>query len=120
MDTAHPIDEVAIQRLRELGDQAFLTEMIDAFLALAYRSSAEARSALVAGNPDPVVRMGHSLKSSARIMGAYAVEDVARRIERYALAKRMADVPDLLDEFDRSFADAKASLDEIKAGMPAM
>lgn len=118
MDTADPIDAEAIRKLRELGDEAFLIEMIDAFLVLAYRSSAEARAALTAGNLDPVIRMGHSLKSSARIMGAYAVQDVASRIERCALAKRLADMPDLLDEFDRSFADAKMSLDVIKTGMP--
>ena len=111
------IDEAALTKLRELGDNAFVVEMIDAFFSLVRKSNAEARAGLETGNLDPVIRMGHSLTSSARIIGARSLQDIAVRVERQARGKHTQELPGLLDEFDRAYLLVKERLDVIRASL---
>jgi HPt (histidine-containing phosphotransfer) domain-containing protein len=117
MDENPHIDEAVLAKLHELGDTAFVVEMIDAFFMLMQRSCAEARSALEVGQLEPVIRMGHSLKSSARVMGARTLQDIATQVERHAREHRFQELSGLLDQFDQASLGVKAHLEILRASM---
>lgn len=117
MGTEPVIDDSAFKALSELGGKEFLIQMVDTFLVYATKLIGEARHGLAAGDLEPVLRMGHSLHSSGRTMGALRMMDLGERIEKQIRAKRMTELPSLLDEMERAFVEAKTCLEEKKAGL---
>lgn len=111
---APSINTAALHKLRELGDDQFVVEMIEALCAFAPTVLREARAGLRAGQLEPVIRMGHSLKSSAGLLGAEAMREVASRIEVSAREGTSDDLPGLLDEMDGAFFQAKEYLLKIR------
>jgi HPt (histidine-containing phosphotransfer) domain-containing protein len=108
------VDTVALDRLRELGGDHFVVEMIEALLSFAPRVLLEARTALMEGRVEPVGRMGHSLKSSARILGAEAMRDIAIRVEVCAREGTAVALPGLLDEMDHAYSQVKEYLLKVR------
>jgi HPt (histidine-containing phosphotransfer) domain-containing protein len=108
------VDVAALDKLRTIGDDAFVVEMINALLSFAPRVLTEARTALEAGNLEPVSRMGHSLKSSARILGADTMREIASRIEKYAREGRTDPLSGLLTEMERAYSEVKVYLMKVK------
>ena len=78
-DTFAPLrlDEAAIARLRELGGEEFLVELIDKFLAGADGHVAALRRSIDDGDADGLCRVAHTLKSSAATFGASELEERA-------------------------------------------
>ena len=112
---APTINTAALDKLRELGDDPFVVEMIDALFAFAPTVMMEARAGLRAGLLEPVVRMGHSLKSSARLLGAEAMSEVAFRIEVCAREGATDALPGLLDEMEVAYSQAEEYLFKVRA-----
>lgn len=119
MESDPCIDEHAISKLRELGGDEFVVEMIDLFLAFGDKLIAEARTGLAAGDLGPVERLGHSLKSSSRSFEARALRAVSERLEHESHDGLMTVVPALLDELVQAFEQVKAQLNQIKARQSA-
>ena len=74
------IDDKAISALQELGGADFVVQMIDVFLVYVPKVIAEARRGLDRGDLEAVIRMGHSLRSSARNLGAIRMAELAEVI----------------------------------------
>jgi HPt (histidine-containing phosphotransfer) domain-containing protein len=108
------IDDAAISKLRSIGDDSFVVEMIDAMVSFVPRMTSEARAGLIAGNVEPVVRMGHSLKSSAQSFGAERMRELAIQIEREARGGRVDALSELLDEMDRVFGGVRGALMKVR------
>lgn len=75
------LDPGAAARLRRLGGEKLLREMIELFLQLG-----DARLAAAAAAGEEGERACHSLKSAAGNMGAHALQEAAARAERTAVA----------------------------------
>ena len=92
-DTVAPLrlDEAALGRLRELGGEEFLVELIDTFLAGADGHVASLRRSIDHGDADELRRVAHTLKSSAATFGAGELEEHARELEERARSGRLGD-----------------------------
>jgi HPt (histidine-containing phosphotransfer) domain-containing protein len=113
------LDQVALDRLRRLGGDQLVREMIDLFLE---HTPMRIEAALVggqAGDLGAVERAAHSLGSSAGYLGAMTLKEVAGRLEHLAREQQAPAIPPLLQELDESFQQAKFWLDEEKKGLKA-
>lgn len=77
------IDEAVLARLADGtgGDEGFVSELIDQFVADAPRLVAAARAGLDAGDAEEVRRAAHTLKSNAATFGAHALAGRSRELE---------------------------------------
>lgn len=114
MSNVGSIDEKALATLKEIGGDDFLRQMIDAFLQYTTRVIGEAREGLATGNLEPVTRMGHSLHSGARSLGAMRIMELGGRIEAAGHERRLEDLARLLLEMEVAFEAAKAELEATK------
>lgn len=83
--------------LREEGED-FLLDLIDLFVSEAPRRVAELTTALAEGNRSMTRRVAHTLKSTAAVFGADALEAVAAATELAARAGEMHEVARLLPD----------------------
>ena len=109
------IDLKAISALRDLGGDSFVVQMIDLFLVYAPKVIAEARDGLAKGNLEPVVRMGHSLRSSGRNLGAVKLAELAQNVESAGRVGQLSVLPALLDEMEQAFSLSRDCLEELKS-----
>lgn len=116
---ARNLDAVALQRLRQLGDDAFVCKMIEVFLDYAGKKIAEARAAQAAGNLGGVEQAVHPLKSSAGNVGADRVRALAVQIEELAEQARGETLDVLLSELEQAFAAIKPDLEETRRKLSA-
>jgi len=77
------IDEAVLARLADGtgGDEGFVSELIEQFVADAPRLVAAARAGLDAGDAEEVRRAAHTLKSNAATFGAHALAGRSRELE---------------------------------------
>ena len=77
------IDPAGFAALRELagGDEAFVAELIDAYLADAPAQLAAARAAVDAGDAAALVRPAHTLKGNSANVGAARLVELCRALE---------------------------------------
>ena len=109
------IDQKAIEALHELGGNELVSQMIDSFLAYLPKVLTEARKGLANGNLDPVLRMGHTLRSSGRNLGAMRIVELAQAVESAGRASQLPRLPALLDEMEQAFFQAKDCLEEQRS-----
>ena len=86
-----PIDLAHLTR-QTMGDRALETEI----LAMFARQMSGARASMGNANVDERKRLAHTIKGTARSVGAFPVADVAERIEKAPLNSRL--LADLGDE----------------------
>lgn len=104
------LEDAAIDRLRRIGGQEFVVEMIDLFLENAPQRVEAAREALAAEDSKSLYRAAHSLKSTAGNLGARALQAAAERLEAKATGTERAVLPELLEEMDRRYQEARTAL----------
>ena len=110
-----PVDDAVLERLAESmgGDDAFVAELIDQFVADSPALVAAARRGLEAGDADKVRRAAHTLKSNAATFGANELADRSSRLEAAAKGGSLEDGPAQLeaieDELGRVHAALRAS-----------
>ena len=82
------VDAAVLDRLAESmgGDDAFVAELVEQFVADSPALVAAARSGLETGDAEEVRRAAHTLKSNAATMGANELADRSRRLELAAKA----------------------------------
>ncbi len=112
--TKRPLDEAALDRLRRLGGEPFVKEMINLFLEYVQAQISEAQRAHLAGDMARVGKAVHPIKSSAGNVGATLVQALAARLEEAASGQQAADVNRLLGELDAAFAAVKPTLESAK------
>jgi HPt (histidine-containing phosphotransfer) domain-containing protein len=100
-----PIDIAHLRRMT-LGDAALEREVLSMFSAQASRL-VEALSAL----PPDASALAHTLKGSARAVGAFALGDAAAHLE--TLIRAGGNTADALNELDDAVTDARAAIDAV-------
>ena len=105
------LDEVTLEKLRALGGEKFVAEMIEIFFQYVPAKLAEARAAEQAGDLNALQHAVHPLKSSAGNLGAAAMKDLAVRIEQLAMEKNNGPIPGLMRELETAYARACAGLE---------
>ena len=105
------LDEVTLEKLRTLGGEKFVAEMIEIFFRYVPTKLAEARAAEAAGDLDALQHAVHPLKSSAGNLGAAAMKDIAVRIEQLAMEKNGGPIPGLMRGLEAAYAQACAALE---------
>lgn len=104
------MDPAAIERLVQFGGKRLAVEMIDLFFDYAPKILTEAQSALPAGDLRTLARVGHSLRSSARNLGANRLLVAAQAVERAATDQQTTQLPAQLAELAAAFQEVRAHL----------
>jgi HPt (histidine-containing phosphotransfer) domain-containing protein len=113
-----PIDAATMANLLEItgGDQGFVDELVDTYIAEGGRIIGELVAAADAGSVADLVRPAHSLKSSSLNVGALELGELCRRLEQDALNGAVDDPVSRAAEVNRAFDDARVALLEERAG----
>jgi len=101
------VDGVALESLRELGGDDFLSEVIDTFLADAPALVATLHRGLEEADAAEVRRAAHTLKSNGAILGATEFAELCRTLEQQAKDGRLEEARGLVARIE----DARASLE---------
>jgi HPt (histidine-containing phosphotransfer) domain-containing protein len=102
------LDTATVDKLVQLGGNAFARRMIDLFFDYVPQKLTEARAAEQAGNLPGIQKAVHPIKSSASNLGAYALKDLAVRVERLAIDQQADAIPPLLRELEAAYATVEA------------
>ncbi len=116
MSETRDLDMVALDRLRKMGGDEFLGELIGLFLEHAPKKIAEAEAGEKAGDMEAVERAVHALKSSAGNIGANALMELAGRIEQLAEEQKGGSIPPLLHELEEAFSRLRVRLEIFRKG----
>jgi HPt (histidine-containing phosphotransfer) domain-containing protein len=100
-----PIDLAHLRRMT-LGDAALEREVLGMFSAQASRLAAA-----LAANPADAGALAHTLKGSARAIGAFAVADAAAHLE--TLIRSGGDRTEALSELGDAVAQARAAIEAM-------
>jgi HPt (histidine-containing phosphotransfer) domain-containing protein len=112
-----PIDAATMANLLEItgGDQGFVDELVDTYIAEGDRIVGELVAAVEAGVVADLVRPAHSLKSSSMNVGALELGELCRRLEQDALGGTVDDPVARAAELRTAFQAARAALLEERA-----
>jgi len=113
------LDAAALDGLRELGGDAFLTEVIDTFCADAPALLATLRSALDAGEGPELRRAAHTLKSNGATLGADAFTELCRTLEQRAKSGELTGAAALVDQIEQAYAALQDVLSSLRSQAPA-
>src|SRR5262245_3194736 len=108
------IDGAALDRLRRVGKDKLVRQMIEIYLDYAPRMVRNALDGERVGDCVAIEKAMHSLKSSAGHIGAGAVHDLARRLESLAREKQLDALGPLLRELEVAHERANLRLQELK------
>lgn len=113
------LDRAALDGLLEMtgGDEEFLAEMIDTFLADGQTLLAEMKTAAAAaGDAAALRRAAHTLKSNSRTFGATALGDLCQEIEERAAAGNVDDAGELVGRVESDYPAVVAALSAARPG----
>jgi histidine phosphotransfer protein HptB len=112
-----PIDAATMANLLEItgGDQDFVDELVDTYVAEGDRLIGELVAAATAGSVADIVRPAHSLKSSSLNVGALELGELCRRLEQDALGGDVDAPVERAAEIKGAFEEARAALLEERA-----
>ena len=108
------VDAAVLDRLGESmgGDDAFVAELVEQFVADSPALVAAARAGLETGDAEEVRRAAHTLKSNAATMGANELADRSRKLEVAAKAGELdggaASIDAVAEELERVHAALRA------------
>lgn len=103
------LDRAALERLRRLGGERLLREMVQLFLQLGPERMASATS----GSLEAAERACHSLKSSAGNLGAHALQAAAGGAEDAAAARDASAFAAALPALETAYAEAETELTQL-------
>lgn len=114
---ASPIDAATMANLLDItgGDQGFVDELVDTYIAEGERIVGELVTAAEAGVVADMVRPAHSLKSSSLNVGALELGELCRRLEQDAVGGTVDDPVARAAEVRTAFDTARAALREERA-----
>ena len=112
-----PIDAATMANLLDItgGDQGFVDELVDTYVAEGERIVGELVTAAEAGVVADMVRPAHSLKSSSLNVGALELGELCRRLEQDALGGTVDDPVARATEVNHAFDAARAALLEERS-----
>ena len=113
------LDNAPLEKLRQIGGNEFVGQMIDLFLQYVPQKLTEARAAAQDGDWGGVRKAVHPIKSSAANMGASSMHDLATRIEQLAGEQRGELISGLLVELEAAYQSVRARLQQHRNGLAA-
>jgi CheY-like chemotaxis protein/HPt (histidine-containing phosphotransfer) domain-containing protein len=105
----------ALESLRELGGDEFVTEVIDAFLADAPALLATLRRSREEENADELRRAAHTLKSNGSTLGAEEFSKLCRELEHRAKNGRLDGTSELIDRIELEYQPLRGVLAELRS-----
>ena len=116
-----PLDRPTYDALLKMvgGDQEFVDELVDTYLADAVDQLAGLDAAVAAGDVAALVRPAHSLKSSSLNVGALRLGEVARRLEEQGRDGRFDGAAVLVADARSRFEAVRVALLDRRAGNAA-
>ena len=105
------VDETVLTRLSKAVGADVTQEIIDLFREHTPPRIEAAREGLRSGVLDEVARAMHSLKSSAAMIGASRVEEIAIRVEKTATEQQADTLASQLDDLDSAVAQVESYLE---------
>jgi PAS domain S-box-containing protein len=113
------LDDEALGKLRELGGDDFLGEVIDAFLADAPQLIATLRRSLDEGSTEELRRAAHTLKSNGATLGAEGFAELCRTLEQQAKSGELDGASELVDRIEQEYRPLEEALSALRAEAPA-
>jgi PAS domain S-box-containing protein len=113
------LDDGALENLRDLGGDDFLSEVIGAFLADAPGLIASLRRSLDEGSAEELRRAAHTLKSNGATLGAAEFAELCRTLERRAKAGELDGAAELVDGIEQAYAPLEEALSALRSESPA-
>jgi len=106
MNEPDRIDRAALATLLAMvnGDEAFLSEMIDAYFADTPQLLMTMRQALAAGDAVVLRRSAHTLKSNSANFGAMTLSARCKELEDLSRAGTLDDAPAALAQVEAQYA----------------
>jgi PAS domain S-box-containing protein len=113
------LDDGALGSLRELGGDAFLGEVIDAFLADAPQLIATLRRSLDEESTEELRRAAHTLKSNGATLGAAEFAELCRTLEQRAKEGELDGASELVDRIEQEYRPLEQALSALRSESPA-
>lgn len=113
------LDPAALDAIRALNParaEALVRKVAAAYLASAPAALAELRACAEAGDAEGLGFQAHALKSSSAHVGARAMVEIARVLEREARARDLRRAKDLADALDEEWRRVKSALAPLAEG----
>jgi HPt (histidine-containing phosphotransfer) domain-containing protein len=96
------------------GDQAFVTEMIDSYLATSPALLEQIRTSIAKQDAGALRLAAHTLKSGSRDMGVTALAQLFARLESMGTDGKLEGAADLFAQADALYAHAAAELSSAR------
>jgi HPt (histidine-containing phosphotransfer) domain-containing protein len=109
------LEASALESLRELGGDEFLSEVVVTFLADAPSLMASLRAALERGEAGEVRRAAHTLKSNGQTFGAGSFAELCRELEERARSGELEGAGELADRIDREYVALQEALAPLRS-----
>ena len=104
------LDAGALENLRDLGGDAFLGEVVDAFLADAPELIATLRRALDERSHEELRRAAHTLKSNGATLGAEGFAELCRTLEQRAKSGELDGAEELVGRIEQEYRPLEEAL----------
>jgi HPt (histidine-containing phosphotransfer) domain-containing protein len=111
--------EAALEKLRELGGDEFLADLIDTFLGEAPALLATLRRALEQEDAGEVRRAAHTLKSNGATFGDEDFSELCRELEARAKEGRLDGAGELADRIEQGYARLQEALAALRGRAPS-
>ena len=108
------LDASAIESLRELDGEGFLTEVIDTFLDDATALVAALRATHDAGDAEELRRTAHILKSNGQVFGARGFSALCRELEERARDGELEGTATLIDRIEVEYGALEEALAALR------
>lgn len=109
------LDAGALENLRELGGDDFLSEVIDTFLADAPTLMATLRQASDDDRADELRRAAHTLKSNGSTLGAEEFATLCRQLELRAKSGRLEGASELVSRIENDYDLLRKALGALRS-----
>jgi HPt (histidine-containing phosphotransfer) domain-containing protein len=118
-DAGPRLDNGALDDLRGLGGDDFLTEVIDTFFADAPTLMATLHRSLDEGSAAELRRAAHTLKSNGATLGAADFAELCRTLEQRAKNGQLTGASELIERIEREYEALHEALAKLRSRAPA-
>jgi HPt (histidine-containing phosphotransfer) domain-containing protein len=109
------LDAAALDNLRELGGDDFLTEVIDTFFTDAPTLLATLRRSLDEEDTAELRRAAHTLKSNGATLGAGDFAELCRTLEQRAKEGQLSGASELVDRIEQEYEPLHDALAKLRS-----
>ncbi|MFA5193397.1 MAG: Hpt domain-containing protein [Verrucomicrobiia bacterium] len=110
------VDAAAIERLREIGDVAFLKDVFSAFESDTARRLAAMREMLTTGDVTGLKRAAHTIKGSSLNVGASNLTAISLQVEQLAGSGKLEGAVELITRMEEEFKRVVVELNRYTQG----